>query len=105
MFGIIKIEKIYTYNYDIKACSNNNIIMSALYWSYETSIEDSITISIRAGPRVQKSAFDTFFTNFVCKYSSRIKLIDINFDTFVDGSHVIMIYLNGRDPIEFQDKR
>ncbi len=79
--------------------------MNDLYWKYETSIGDETCISIRAGASVSKTLFDKYFTNFVCKFSDRIKLIDICFEKFIDGSHCINILLSGRQYVDFDGKK
>jgi hypothetical protein len=70
------------------------------YWSYETSIGNELSVSIRMRTPVRLYDYKIFLLDFIDKYKNRI----FNKPTVIllsDGSLVCIIRLNGRGEITF----
>lgn len=78
--------------------------MKTPYWKYETSVGETISVSVRMGSPVSNTEYQIFLSKFITHNESRISNIERT-SKFLDESVCTIIHMNGRQPINYSNKR
>lgn len=77
--------------------------MSSLYWMYETSIGDEVSISIRAEESVSLTEYMIFLAEFIHNHKDRITSIGLPNKHF-DNSLCTILNMKGKEQVVFPNK-